>query len=177
MKALVAYSSVAHMGLVICGLISLYHWGVRGALVIIIGHGVCSSGLFCAVNIYYERSGRRAFYINRGVIGVLPVFALMFFLLCAANIAAPPTICLLSEVFLMGGIIKYDYLMLLFFPLGSYLGAVFTLFLFSYSQHGKCYRGVYSFSFTSELEIHLIIIHLVPLNLIFLKFEFFLSSF
>lgn len=175
MKALVAYSSVAHIGLVICGLVRLYFWGINGALVIIIGHGICSSGLFCAVNIYYERSGRRAFYINKGALSILSVFTLIFFILCVSNMAAPPTISLLSEIFLMGGMLKYDLLILLLFPLGSYLGAVFTLFLFSYSQHGKFYGGIFSFSFSSFLENHLIVIHLLPLNLAFLKFEFFLS--
>jgi len=98
-KALVAYSSAAHMGIVICGLFSYYYWGFNGALVIIVAHGVCSSGLFCAVNIYYERSGRRGFYMNKGLISFMPIFTLLLFMLCGANIAAPPTINLLSEIF------------------------------------------------------------------------------
>jgi len=176
-KALVAYSSVAHMGIVICGLFSYYYWGFNGALVIIVAHGVCSSGLFCAVNIYYERSGRRGFYMNKGLISFMPIFTLLLFMLCGANIAAPPTINLLSEIFLMGRIIKYDYLMLLVFPAGSYLGAVFTLFLFSYSQHGKYYEGVFVGTLVNYRELHLVIIHLVPVNVLVLKPDFFLSIF
>jgi len=173
-KALVAYSSVAHIGIVICGLISYYFWGFRGALTIIIGHGVCSSGLFCAVNIYYERSGRRGFTINKGLISILPIFTLIFFILCVINIAAPPSINLISEIFLIGGLFKFDYLMLIFFPLGSYLGALFTLFLFSYSQHGKFYEGVNSFLIRNFRETHLIVIHLIPLIIIFLNTDFFI---
>jgi len=142
MKGLVAYSSVAHIGMVICGVVSYRYWGFNGALAIMISHGVCSSGLFCAVNIYYERSGRRSFYINRGLLSLLPIFTLLFFMLCAANMAAPPTVNLFSELFLIGRIIKFDLIMLVLFPLGSYLGAVFTLFLFSYSQHGRGFEGV-----------------------------------
>lgn len=137
LKALVAYSSVAHIGLVICGLIGYYLWGFIGALIIIISHGICSSGLFCAVNIYYERSGSRGFLFNRGLISFLPRFTLLFFLLCVANIAAPPTVNLISEILLMGSMVKFDYFILLVFPLGSYLGALFTLYLFSFSQHGR----------------------------------------
>lgn len=144
---------------------------------IIIGHGLCSSGLFCAVNIYYERSGSRAFFINRGLISIAPVFTLIFFILRAANIAAPPSLNLLSEIFLMGRIMKFDYLIILIFPLGSYLGALFTLFLFSYTQHGKYYEGLYSAGVRNFREYGLIVIHLIPLNVFVLKPEFFVSIF
>lgn len=177
MKGLVAYSSVAHMGIVICGLIAYSYWGFNGALAIIVGHGVCSSGLFCAVNVYYERSGRRSFYINRGFIAVLPVYTLLFFLLCGANMAAPPTINLFSELFLMGSLMKFDLLMLVAFPLGSYLGAVFSLFLFSYSQHGKFFEGS-SFGGSVNFREYLLLGgHLIPLNVLVFKPEFFLSMF
>jgi NADH-ubiquinone oxidoreductase chain 4 len=140
----------------------------------IVAHGVCSSGMFCAVNIYYERSGRRGFYINKGLISFMPVFTLIVFMLCAANIAAPPTINLLSEIFLIGRIMKYDYIILLAFPLGSYFGAVFTLFLFRYSQHGKYYEGGQVGSAINYREFHLMVLHLLPLNVLVLKPDFFL---
>jgi len=101
-KALVAYSSVAHMALVISGIYSYYVWGYNGSLMIIISHGISSSGLFCIVNMYYERLGRRSFFLNKGLILVLPIFSMIIFMLCAANISAPPTINLLSEIFFNG---------------------------------------------------------------------------
>jgi len=176
-KALVAYSSVAHMGIVIRGLVSYNYWGFLGALIMIVAHGVCSSGLFCAVNIYYERSGRRGFYINKGLITIAPGLTFLFFILCGGNMAIPPTINLVSEIFLMGRIIKVDYIILLVFPLGSYLGAVFTLFLFSYSQHGKNYEGGGFLAKINFREFHLMTVHILPLNLLVLKIDFFLSLF
>lgn len=142
-----------------------------------IGHGVCSSGLFCAVNIYYERTGSRAFFMNRGLISVVPVFSLIFFLLSAANMAAPPSLNLLSEIFLMGRIMKYDLIILIVFPVGSYLGAVFTLFLFSYTQHGKFYTGLFTVALNNYREYRVMLIHLIPLNIFVLKPEFFVSIF
>jgi NADH-ubiquinone oxidoreductase chain 4 len=168
-KALVAYSSVAHMGIVICGGLTLFNWGYEGSLVIIIGHGVSSSGLFCIVNIYYERLGRRRFYINRGLLLILPIFRLIIFMLRAANIAAPPTINLLSEIFLIGRIISFDWLIILVFPLGSFLGAVFTIFIFSYSQHGKIYFMGYGVGASSYREIHVLALHIIPLNFVILN--------
>lgn len=174
LKALVAYSSVAHMALVICGVFSIYIWGYSGGLVIIISHGLASSGLFCIVNIYYERRGSRRIYLNKGLILLLPIISLLIFILRAANMAAPPTLNLMSEILLISRILKFDKLMLLFFPIGSYMGAVFTLFMFSFSQHGKSYIGNYSFIFPSFRELHILILHILPVNFLILKPEFFL---
>ncbi len=168
-KALVAYSSVAHIGIVICGVVTIYNWGFYGGLIIIISHGISSSGLFCIVNIYYERVGRRSFYINRGLLLAFPIFSMAIFLLRAANIAAPPTINLLSEIFLMVRIIGYDIFMFLIFPLGSFIGAVFTLFIFSYSQHGSMYFISYGLNFSRVREIHTLFLHIIPVNFLILN--------
>lgn len=174
LKALVAYSSVAHIGLVICGVFSFCLWGFRGSLIIILSHGLASSGLFCVVNIYYERSRRRRIYFNKGLILVFPVFSLYVFILCAANMAAPPTINLMSEIFLIVRMLKFDRLMLVVFPLASYIGAVFTLFLFSFSQHGKLFSGSMSFNFSTYRELHCLGLHVYPVNLLILKPEYFI---
>jgi NADH-ubiquinone oxidoreductase chain 4 len=136
-KALVAYSSVAHMGLVVCGLYVGGILGFEGALIIIVGHGVASSGLFRILNIYYERTGSRRFYTNRGLMLIIPVLAFSIFMLCASNIGAPPSVNLLSELYLLGGLMGWDWFIVYLLPLGSFMGVVFTIFLFSYSQHGK----------------------------------------
>lgn len=173
LKALVAYSSVAHMGLVICGVCRYYLWGFVGALILMVAHGVCSSGLFCAVNIYYERRGRRLFLVNKGLIRVLPLFTLLFFLLCAGNIAAPPTINLFSEISLFGSLLCYDRLILLLLPIGSYLRALFTLLIFSYSQHGKNFIGLDSFFTLNYRELGILLLHVIPINMLILGSDFF----
>jgi len=176
LKALVAYSSVAHIALVVSGIYSHCVWGYNGRLIIILRHGLSSSGLFCAVNIYYERLGRRSFFINRGLLLVIPVMCLIFFILCVANISAPPTINLMSEIILMGSIIKYDYLIIVAFPLGSFLGAVFTIYMFSYSQHGRIYFTGYRITQLTFREIHCLVIHIIPVNVLFIKSDYFLVT-
>jgi NADH-ubiquinone oxidoreductase chain 4 len=173
-KALVAYSTVAHIALVIRGLLRMFCWGWLGAFVIIVAHGLSSSGLFCLVNMYYERTMRRRFYINRGLLMGFPIFSLIMFLLAAANIAAPPTINLVSEIFLMVRILGFDYVILIVFPLGSFFGAVFTLFIFSYSQHGLMYVFLYGFNFSNFREFHILSLHVIPLNILVLNLGVFL---
>jgi NADH-ubiquinone oxidoreductase chain 4 len=174
-KALVAYSSVAHIGLVLGGLLREYLWGITGALMIMVSHGLSSSGLFCIVNIYYERSRRRSLFINKGLLLIFPLLSLTIFLLCAANVSAPPTINLLSEFFLMLSVLSYDVIIIVGFPLGSFLGAVFTFYLFSYSQHGKFYLSSVGFISIKFNEYLVLILHLIPLNLLVLKSEVFFS--
>jgi hypothetical protein len=67
LKSLIAYSSVAHMGIVIGGIITISYWGFCGSFTLIIAHGLCSSGLFCLANISYERLDSRRLLISRGM--------------------------------------------------------------------------------------------------------------
>jgi len=101
MKSLVAYSSVAHMGLVLCGFVIFNWWGVSGAYGVILGHGLCSSGIFFIVNILYERTGSRSLRVSKGAIRFIPSMCLWWFLLCTSNIAAPPSLRLLGEISLI----------------------------------------------------------------------------
>lgn len=72
MKRLVAYSSVVHINILICSIITLIKLGFIRAYIIIISHGLCSSGLFYIVNLYYERTHSRLIFFNKGIINLLP---------------------------------------------------------------------------------------------------------
>lgn len=71
-KSLIAYSSVAHIGIVLAGLLTFTYWGLRGRYTLILAHGLCSSGLFSLANISYERIRRRSLIINKGMLNFLP---------------------------------------------------------------------------------------------------------
>lgn len=75
-KLLIAYSSVSHIGLVLRGLLTLNLMGMWGRLVLILGHGLCSSGLFCLANISYERLNRRSLYLNKGLMNFMPTLSI-----------------------------------------------------------------------------------------------------
>jgi len=71
-KVLIAYSSVVHMTLVILGSLRGPLLGAEGALVTMIAHGICSSGLFAWANIMYERTHSRRLMLNKGVLAIRP---------------------------------------------------------------------------------------------------------
>nr|QXT45768.1 NADH dehydrogenase subunit 4 [Leucrocuta aphrodite] len=171
LKALVAYSSVAHMGLVLGGLLTLNYWGVCGAFTLMIAHGLCSSGLFCLTNISYERLGSRSLVINKGLLNFMPSMALWWFLLSSANMAAPPTLNLLGEISLLNSLVGWSWVSMIMLALLSFFSAAYTLYLFSYSQHGKLYSGLYSCVGGYTREYLLLFLHWVPLNLMILKAE------
>lgn len=169
LKALIAYSSVAHMGIVLSGLITITYWGFCGSYTLIIAHGLCSSGLFCLANITYERLGSRSLLINKGLLNYIPSISLWWFLLCAGNIAAPPTLNLLGEIVLLNRIISYSFLTMFILSFLSFFSAAYTLYLYAYSQHGKFFSGSYSFRRGNLREFLLLFLHWFPLNLLIVK--------
>nr|QNE85772.1 NADH dehydrogenase subunit 4 [Hydrotaea irritans] len=169
LKALIAYSSVAHMGIVLAGLMTLTYMGICGSYTLMIAHGLCSSGLFCLANISYERMGSRSLLINKGMLNFMPSMALWWFLLSSANMAAPPTLNLLGEISLINSIVSWSWVTMLMLSLLSFFSAAYTLYLYSYSQHGKLFSGIYSFSGGLVREYLLLFLHWFPLNLLILK--------
>lgn len=168
-KALIAYSSVAHIGIVLRGLLTITYWGLRGAYSLIIAHGLCSSGLFCLANLSYERLGSRSLLINKGLLNFMPRLSLWWFLLCAGNMAAPPTLNLLGEISLLNSIVSWSWLTMILLSFLSFFRAAYSLFLYSISQQGKVYSALYSFSMNYCREYLILILHWLPLNILILK--------
>nr|YP_010713139.1 NADH dehydrogenase subunit 4 [Cadrema minor]WDA94018.1 NADH dehydrogenase subunit 4 [Cadrema minor] len=169
LKSLIAYSSVAHMGIVLSGLMTMNFWGMCGSLSLMIAHGLCSSGLFCLANISYERLGSRSLLINKGMLNFMPSMTLWWFLLSSANMAAPPTLNLLGEISLLNSIISWSWISMLLLSLLSFFSAAYSLYLYAYTQHGNFYSGVYSFMNGNIREYLLLFLHWFPLNLLIMK--------
>nr|YP_009555982.1 NADH dehydrogenase subunit 4 [Myllocerinus aurolineatus]QBF03599.1 NADH dehydrogenase subunit 4 [Myllocerinus aurolineatus] len=170
-KSLIAYSSVAHMGMVLAGVMTLSLWGFWGALVLMLAHGLCSSGLFCLANISYERISSRSIYLNKGLINITPNLSLWWFLLCSANMSAPPSMNLLGEILLINTLIMYNKFLSLPLFFLCLFSAVYSLFLYSYTQHGVLCSSLYSFYQINYREYLLLFLHWFPLNLLILKSE------
>nr|YP_009349982.1 NADH dehydrogenase subunit 4 [Homogryllacris anelytra]AQM40156.1 NADH dehydrogenase subunit 4 [Homogryllacris anelytra] len=174
MKSLIAYSSVAHMGVVLSGLMTLTYWGFCSSYVLMIAHGLCSSGLFCLANISYERLGSRSLLINKGLMNFMPSMAMWWFLLSSSNMAAPPSLNLLGEIGLLNCIVSWTWLTMFMLMLLSFFSAAYTLYLYSISQHGQIYSGLYSCSMGYFREYVLLFLHWFPLNMLIIKSEMFM---
>nr|URX53327.1 NADH dehydrogenase subunit 4 [Calcaritermes nearcticus] len=169
LKSLIAYSSVAHMGLVIGGIMTMNYWGFCGSFTLMIAHGLCSSGLFCLANISYERLGSRSLLISRGMLGLMPSMSFWWFMLSACNMSAPPSLNLLGELSLLNSLVSWSWVSMFFLILVSFFSAAYTLYMFSYSQHGLYYSGVYCCSLGYSREFLLLFLHWLPLNFFILS--------
>nr|YP_009029754.1 NADH dehydrogenase subunit 4 [Graphium mullah]AHY24037.1 NADH dehydrogenase subunit 4 [Graphium mullah] len=172
MKSLIAYSSVAHMSLVICGIMSMNYWGFMGSYIMMIGHGLCSSGMFCLANINYERLQSRSLYINKGLMNFMPSMSLWWFLLMSSNMAAPPSLNLMGEMSLINSMISWSWLTMIMLILISFFSAAYSLYLYSFTQHGYYNMGVYSFYGGVSREYLMLMLHWLPLNILVLKIDY-----
>nr|YP_010926801.1 NADH dehydrogenase subunit 4 [Latreutes anoplonyx]WKF54308.1 NADH dehydrogenase subunit 4 [Latreutes anoplonyx] len=170
-KSMVAYSSVCHMGLVLCGLILMNSWGYAGAVTVMVGHGLCSSGLFCIVNIVYERLGSRNLLVNKGLLNMMPSMGLWWFLLIVGNMAAPPTLNLLGEISLMISVVSWSKVTMLGVAVMGLLSASYSLYLYSASQFGVNNYSMFSFCSGKMREYLVLSLHWIPLNILILKGE------
>nr|WES13242.1 NADH dehydrogenase subunit 4 [Fenusa (Kaliofenusa) sp. 1 GYN-2022b] len=174
LKSLIAYSSVAHMSMLLGGLMTMFNWGLMGSFLMMISHGLCSSGLFCLVNIIYERLGSRSILINKGLINFMPSMSLWWFMLCSSNMAAPPSLNLLGEIMLINSMVSWSWLVLILLMFLSFFMASYTLYMYSFTQHGKLNFNLYSFSQGYVREFLLLILHWFPLNFLILNNELFI---
>lgn len=167
-KFLIALSSVAHMSIVIGGLLTLSNWGLNGAIFIIIGHGFCSSGLFCIANIAYERTKSRRLLIIKGIQSSLPSLTLWWFLLAISNIAAPPSLNLLGEMNSIIALFRWSWVLAAPLAWLTFFAAVYSLYIYSSLQHGKPSTLLFRYPSPSPREFLILTLHWVPLNIIIL---------
>nr|YP_009737820.1 NADH dehydrogenase subunit 4 [Mellicta ambigua]QHW07594.1 NADH dehydrogenase subunit 4 [Mellicta ambigua] len=172
MKSLIAYSSVAHMSIVIGGIMTMNYWGFMGAYILMIGHGLCSSGMFCLSNINYERLNSRSLYMNKGMMNFMPSMSMWWFLFMSSNMAAPPSLNLMGEISLINSLISWSWLSMIMLMMISFFSAGYSLYLFSYTQHGKYYSGMYSFYGGVSREYLMLMLHWFPLNIMILKIDY-----
>merc|ERR1739840_95215 len=127
--------------------------------IVIIGHGLCSSGLFCLANIVYERIRRRRLLISKGLLNFILRIGLWWFLLRAGNMAAPPTLNLLGEVRLILRVVAWSKIRIISIAFLSFFRAAYTLYIYSLSQHGKFFSSLFSCCSGKVREYLILILH------------------
>nr|YP_010891549.1 NADH dehydrogenase subunit 4 [Alviniconcha strummeri]WJK73098.1 NADH dehydrogenase subunit 4 [Alviniconcha strummeri] len=171
LKALIAYSSVGHMSLMLAGVLSNCSWGWGGALVLMISHAFCSSALFALANFTYEKTHSRSLLLSKGMLMFLPSLSLWWFLFCAMNMAAPPSINLLGEIMIFPCAIFSSSYYIISLALMSFFAAVYSMYLFTCTQHGDTSLNIGPFSNFKSPGLTLLFLHWLPGNLLILKSE------
>ena len=176
LKRIIAYSSVAHMNLVMLGLFSYNQQGLEGAIYLMVGHGVVSAALFFCVGVLYDRHHSRLLRYYGGVVTVMPLFCGMFFAFTLANMSFPGTSNFLGELLVFLGIFAGNSTVLLFSTAGIVLGAVYSTWLFNRVAFGTL-KTTYISEFTdlNRREFLILVALLLPMIVLGLTASFILD--
>ncbi|WP_411017567.1 proton-conducting transporter membrane subunit, partial [Salmonella sp. s51090] len=109
LKSLIAYSSVGHMSLIAGGLFLSLKSSIKGSMILMISHGLVSSGLFCLANLLYERSGTRTLGLIRGYKCLMGLTAFWGLISCAANLGLPPLPNFIGELIVITRFGFFDF--------------------------------------------------------------------
>ncbi len=130
MKKLIAYSSVAHMGVVIIGFFVFNVQGISGALFQMLSHGIVSAALFLCVGVVYDRLHTREIDRYGGLAWNMPKYATVFMIFALANMGLPGTSGFVGEFLVVIGALQVNFWLALLGAMGMILGTAYTLYLY-----------------------------------------------
>ena len=143
-KELIAYSSVSHAAVYLLAGFSNTIQGLEGSILLGLGHGFVSSGLFiCVGGILYDRSHTRLISIYRGLAQVMPIFSTIFFILCLGNAGTPLSLNFIGEFLSLYGIFERLPLLGIFASTSIVLSAAYTIYMFNRTAFGGSYSKLF----------------------------------
>jgi NADH:ubiquinone oxidoreductase subunit 4 (subunit M) len=157
------------MAFIILGVLSYSMWGVSGAIMIMISHGICSSGIFSCANIIYERSHSRNILSNKGFINLFPSLSVIWFILCIANFGGPFTYNLIREIILIINLNLLTSPLIIRVILISFFSAAYNLILYANTQQGSLINSIHSFNMFNRRELIVLFSHIYPVIIISLS--------
>jgi len=137
LKRIVAYSSIAHMNLVIVGLFSNVIEGLAGATFLMIGHGLVSSLLFFLIGFLYERYGTRLLAYYGGLLKTMPLFTFYFLIACLGNLGLPGTSNFIGELLVFFSALSKNKVIFFVILISVILSATYSLYLYSRLTSGN----------------------------------------
>lgn len=137
LKRIIAYTSVAHMNLVVLGIFSFNLLGLEGSIFQSLSHGFVSSALFLIIGVLYDRHHSRMLKYFSGLVHLMPVFSLYFLFFTMANIALPGTSSFVGEFLILCGVLTYNSVGGFFSASGMILGGAYSLWLYNRVCYGN----------------------------------------
>nr|QZZ81278.1 NADH dehydrogenase subunit 4 [Hipposideros pendleburyi] len=166
LKSLIAYSSVSHMALVIVAVLIQTPWSYMGATALMIAHGLTSSMLFCLANSNYERIHSRTMILARGLQTIFPLMAAWWLLASLTNLALPPTINLIGELFVVMATFSWSSISIVLMGVNIVITALYSLYMLITTQRGMQTHHINNLPPSFTRENTLMAMHLLPLLLL-----------
>nr|QOU09985.1 NADH dehydrogenase subunit 4 [Hybomys sp. n. VVB-2020] len=166
LKSLIAYSSVSHMALVIASIMIQTPWSFMGATMLMIAHGLTSSLLFCLANTNYERIHSRTMIMARGLQMIFPLMATLWLIASLANLALPPSINLIGELFITMSMFSWSNFSIILVGINIIITALYSIYMISTTQRGKLTSHMNNLQPSHTRELSLMALHVIPLILL-----------
>jgi len=128
MKRIIAYSSIAHMNLVVLGIFTGNIQGVAGSIFLMIAHGIVSSALFFLIGALYDKYGTRIIHYYGGLVQTMPLFSFNLLVFCMSNIGLPGTCNFIGELVVFIGLVDRNFIILFISLTGVILSVLYTMF-------------------------------------------------
>lgn len=136
-KRMVAYSSIAHVGLISAGLFTLTPTGVQGAVIQMLSHGIIVFALFYIVDIISTRTSTRSLAQLGGIRNLAPILSSVFLVVMLGSVALPLTSGFVGEFLLISSLVRVQFVTGLIAGLTIIFGAVYMLRAFQRAMSGE----------------------------------------
>jgi NADH-ubiquinone oxidoreductase chain 4 len=138
---------VSHAAVYLLGVFSNTIQGIEGGIALGLAHGFVSSGLFiCAGGILYDRSHTRLITYYRGMAQIMPLFSILFFILCLGNCGVPLTLNFIGEFMSLYGVFERLPLLGIIASSSIVLSAGYTIFMFNRIAFGGTFSKYFLFN-------------------------------
>lgn len=136
-KRIVAYTSIAHMNVVVLGIFSFNVVGIEGAIFQSLSHGFVASSLFLIIGIVYDRYKSRLIKYYGGLASIMPLYVIIFLFFSVANIGFPGTSSFIGEFLIFLGAFKISTEISFLAATSMILGGGYSLWLFNRVAYGN----------------------------------------
>ena len=136
-KRIIAYTSIAHMNLVMLGIFSFNNIGIEGAIFQSLSHGFVASALFLVIGVVYDRYRTRLVQYYGGLASTMPVYVFIFLFFTMANIGLPGTSSFIGEFLILAGSFKVNTSITFLGATGMVIGGAYSLWLFNRISYGN----------------------------------------
>jgi len=162
-KVLIAYSSIAHMSVVILGIFSNNILAIEGAILLALAHGFVSPALFiCVGGIIYDRTGTRIINYIRGLVTYMPVFTILFFIFTLCNSGIPLSLNFLGETLSLTGLFQRNPIIAVLGATGIVFSAIYSIYLYNRLSYGVLSPNLKPFKDINRREFILLLTLLFP---------------
>jgi len=165
-KKLIAYASIAHMNYLCLGIFTGSVYGLVGALILMIAHGLVSSGLFMCAGFLYDRYQTRQIEYYGGLSSYMPIFSVFFFLLSVGNFGFPLTVNFIGELLILFGLVDMGFFTMLAAGIALFFSVIYSMYSYNKITAGNVKTYIRKIKDLSIAEFNALF------NLILLMFVF-----